>query len=417
MAEAREQGFAVFSCRPAGAETAFSFAALADLLKPLLPERLERLPSPQRRALSAALLLEEADGSAPDERAIAFAVSKLLGEQDGPLLVAVDDVQWLDAASASVLAFAARRLAASAGCDSRRTPEQRRRGATARARARVSGWTAAAAAARPLECRRDASFATGTARRLVSATDARPASRHIGWEPVLRARARACTRSVRVRGPRPGSGLTVPTSLTELVSARLAALSVEVRELLEPLALLSEPTVSIVEAMTSEPTTVSERLRVAQAAGIVELNEAHVRFSHPLLSAQVEAELDPGRRRSLHRRLAQLVGDPEQRARHLALGARAPSAKVADELETASASAASRGASGAAAELAELSVSLTPAAAGDLGRRRRQLLAADLHYASGDAERSRLILEPLLEQLRTWCRARAGVAAARPASG
>ncbi len=96
----------------------------------------------------------------------------------------------------------------------------------------------------------------------------------------------------------------------------------------------------------------------------------------------------------------QLVGDPEQRARHLALGARAPSAKVADELETASASAASRGASGAAAELAELSVSLTPAAAGDLGRRRRQLLAADLHYASGDAERSRLILEPLLEQLQ-----------------
>ena len=81
LAGAREQGFAVFSCRPAGAETAFSFAALADLLKPLLPEGLERLPLPQRRALSAALLLEEAEGSVPDERAIAFAVFQLLGEQ------------------------------------------------------------------------------------------------------------------------------------------------------------------------------------------------------------------------------------------------------------------------------------------------------------------------------------------------
>ena len=113
VAEAREQGFAVFSCRPAGAETAFSFAALADLLRPVLPEGLGRLPLPQRRALSAALLLEEVGGSAPEERAIAFAVFRLLGEPaGGPLLVAVDDVQWLDAASASVLTFALRRLAA-----------------------------------------------------------------------------------------------------------------------------------------------------------------------------------------------------------------------------------------------------------------------------------------------------------------
>ena len=112
VSEARERGFAVFSCRPAGAEAAFSFAALADLLRPVLPDGLARLPSPQRRALAAALLLEDGEGSAPDERAIAFAVFQLLGERREPLLVAVDDVQWLDAASASVLGFALRRLAA-----------------------------------------------------------------------------------------------------------------------------------------------------------------------------------------------------------------------------------------------------------------------------------------------------------------
>jgi predicted ATPase len=113
VSEARERGLAVCSCRPARAEAAFSFATVGDLLRPLLPEGLASLPPPQRRALSSALLLEEVEGSAPDVRAIAFAVVQLLGEDRGePLLVAVDDVQWLDPASASVLGFALRRLAA-----------------------------------------------------------------------------------------------------------------------------------------------------------------------------------------------------------------------------------------------------------------------------------------------------------------
>ena len=197
-----------------------------------------------------------------------------------------------------------------------------------------------------------------------------------------------------------GERLTIPTSLADLVSARLAALSADVREVLEPVALLSEPTVSIVEAVASDGATVRGRLRAAEAAAIVELNDERVRFSHPLLAAQVEAELDPRRRRSLHRRLAELVGDPEQRARHLALGADGASSRVAEELEAASVTAASRGAPGAAAELAELSVSLTPAAAGSRVRRRRQLLAAGHHFASGDVERERAILEELLEQLQ-----------------
>jgi AAA ATPase-like protein len=62
VTEARERGYAVFCCRPAGAEAAFSFAALADLLGPVLPAGLERLPQPQRRALAVALLLEESRG-------------------------------------------------------------------------------------------------------------------------------------------------------------------------------------------------------------------------------------------------------------------------------------------------------------------------------------------------------------------
>ena len=90
-----------------------------------------------------------------------------------------------------------------------------------------------------------------------------------------------------------GERLSIPTSLTDLVSARLAALSADVREVLEPVALLSEPTVSLVEAVASDGEAVRGRLRAAEAAAIVEMNEERVRFSHPLLAARVEAELDP----------------------------------------------------------------------------------------------------------------------------
>jgi DNA-binding CsgD family transcriptional regulator len=398
VTEAREQGFAVFSCRPASAEAAFSFAALADLLSPALPEGLGRLPVPQRRALAAALLLDESDGAAPDERAIAFAVFQLLGERGGePLLIAVDDVQWLDPASASVLAFALRRLAAapaailvarrSSGSEAaplgldRTFPSERLR------QLRL-GPLSVGAVHRLLRERLGVSFPRPALVQLYETAGGNPFyALELG-----RAREQA--------GGGAGERLTVPTSVTGLVSARLAGLSEEIREVLEPVALLSRPTVSIVEAVASDTTTVRGRLRTAEAAAVVELDDERVRFSHPLLAACVEAELEPRRRRPLHRRLAELVGDPEQRARHLALGASGPSAEVAEELEAASAIAASRGASVAAAELAELSVSLTPSDAGGEVRRRRQLLAADHHYASGDYERSRVIAEPLLEQLQ-----------------
>ena len=208
------------------AETAFSFAALADLVRPVLPEGLERLPLPQRRALSAALLLEEVEGAPPDERAIAFAVFQLLGEDpDGPLLVAVDDVQWLDAASASVLAFALRRLAA-AGARSppRRTAQQRRGGGSARARSRVSGRAAAAVAARAAERRRHASPASGAPRRLVSRPMLVQLHDTSGGNPFY---ALELGRALEQSGGRTGAGerLAVPTSLTGLVSARLAGAS------------------------------------------------------------------------------------------------------------------------------------------------------------------------------------------------
>ena len=108
--EARDN--AVLSARPAEAETHLSYAGLADLLGPVLDDSLGELPGPQRQALEAALLRAEAEGRAPDQAAIAFAVLGTLRNtaRDRRLIVAVDDLQWLDAPSLFALEFAVRRL-------------------------------------------------------------------------------------------------------------------------------------------------------------------------------------------------------------------------------------------------------------------------------------------------------------------
>src|ERR1700722_5690027 len=92
-------------------EMELAFASLHLLCAPLL-DRLTSLPTPQRNALGVAFGLLE--GDAPDRFLVALAVLTLLSEaaEERPLLCIVDDAQWLDRASAQVLAFAARRLLA-----------------------------------------------------------------------------------------------------------------------------------------------------------------------------------------------------------------------------------------------------------------------------------------------------------------
>ncbi len=99
--------------RAAGAESEMelAFASVHLLCAPLL-DRVAGLPGPQRDALGVAFGLRE--GSAPDRFQVGLAVLTLLAEvaEERPLLCVVDDAQWLDRASAQVLAFAARRLLA-----------------------------------------------------------------------------------------------------------------------------------------------------------------------------------------------------------------------------------------------------------------------------------------------------------------
>lgn len=110
--EARADGIAVRMCRCGESDAALAFAGLGDLFDGLDAEVLSTLPTVQRRALSAALLLSDEGERGPGHRVVAVAalgVLRLLA-QAGPLLLAVDDIQWLDSSSRNVLSFALRRL-------------------------------------------------------------------------------------------------------------------------------------------------------------------------------------------------------------------------------------------------------------------------------------------------------------------
>jgi hypothetical protein len=105
---ARARGHRVLACRAAESEARLSYAALGDLFDFQLPD----LPAPQKRALDAALLRAEVEGAPPDQRAVSVASLGALRAlaASGPVIVAIDDIQWLDAPSARVLAFVVRRL-------------------------------------------------------------------------------------------------------------------------------------------------------------------------------------------------------------------------------------------------------------------------------------------------------------------
>ncbi len=112
LGDARARSYRVLSSRPTESEAKLSFAAVGDLLDGVVDEVLDALPAPQRTALEVALLRAEAGASPPDRRTLssAFHGALMALATTGPLVLAIDDVQWLDLPSARVLEFAIRRL-------------------------------------------------------------------------------------------------------------------------------------------------------------------------------------------------------------------------------------------------------------------------------------------------------------------
>jgi DNA-binding CsgD family transcriptional regulator len=389
--EQAREGFAhVLSCRAAEGEATLSFTGLADLLAHRLDQALTMLSGPRRRALEIALLIEEPDAEALDQRAIAFAVLDVLRglAEPGPVLVAVDDAQWLDASSARVLQFAFRRLRdepVGLLTTVREKTSPRVHLELERSERLSLGPLRLGGLHRLLRERLELNLTRPELVRMHEVTGGNPFfALELGRE-LVRAEVRLA----------PGQPLPVPGNLTELLGGRLSRLPTRTREVLLSAAAMGRPKAEVLSAAHREGT--QAELERAARAGVLELEASRVRFSHPLLAAVCYQEAPIWKRRAAHRLLADAVEGDEERARHLALAADGPDASVAEALARAAEDAASRGATAVAAELAELAAGLTPS--GGSLRRRRLLRAADFHCLSGDRDQAAAIPEELLNDV------------------
>jgi DNA-binding CsgD family transcriptional regulator len=389
--------YRVLAARPSEPEAQISFAGMADLLDGVLEQTLEELPDPQRRALEVALLLADPQGARPEQSTIAFAFLGCLRvlAQEGPVLVAVDDVQWLDGPSKAVLEFAARRIAedpvgllvAARRDEGSDVPLglDRALGEERVERLRI-GPLSLGAVQQLIRARLGAGLPRPMLRRVHETSAGNP------FFAVELARALG-----QVEGRiEPSQPLPVPETIQQLLEERVSALPQSTENALRLAALLTEPTVELLTAAGSD----EESLRSAVAAHVIDLAGGRIRFVHPLLAAGIRSRISEGRRRDLHRRLTGVVEAPEERARHMALGAEGADADVAREIEQAASVARARGAPGAAAELLEEAVRLT-VPADDEGRVRRSIAASDAHRDAGDWARGRELAEQAVERART----------------
>jgi DNA-binding CsgD family transcriptional regulator len=390
---ARERGFRVLVSRPAEAERGLTHAGLGDLFENVLESVLPALPAPRRHALEVALLVEEDPGGF-DPRTLGVAVRSALEvlAADGPVVLAIDDAQWLDPSSASALAFALRRL----GDRSILLLLARRLGE----RAEPPDLERAIRDDR-VERLHVGPLSLGATHQLLQAhlarTLARPTLLRVhetsGGNPFY------ALELARVLGTDVGATqpLRVPESLEGLVRARVDKLPRVTQESLLLAAAAGRPSAELFASLD-----VTEHvLDPALAAGLIErTTDGTIRFTHPLLASVVYHSVSADERRRAHRRLAQVVADPLDRARHLALSTESPDGRIAGSLEDAAALASTRGAPIAAAELAEHALRLTgPGAHSD--RHRRALTAARVQRSAGEWPRARRILGDLLAERRT----------------
>ena len=352
-------------------EMELPYAALHQLFVPLL-HQLERLPGPQRDALAVAFGLR--DGPAPDRFLVGLAMLSLLSEavDEGPLLVVIDDSQWLDRASAQALGFVARRVQAEpvALVFAAREPTEELAGSPELVVRGLEDLDARellrSAFPGPMDER--------TAGHLVEETGGNP----LALLELPRGRSAAQVAA--------GFGLLGATSVSgrieENYRRRLDALPMDTQRLL--LVAAAEP--------TGDPALLwdaAERLGIpavllepAESAGLVEVG-GRVRFRHPLVRSAVYGAASPRERRRVHLALAEATDariDPDRRAWHLAEATFGPDEDVAGELERAAGRAQARGGFAAAAAFLERAAALTPEPS---RRAQRALTAAQTKVQAG----------------------------------
>lgn len=371
----RGKGMHVLHASGVEPEAELSFATLHGLLRPALGQ-LDRLPSPQRRALRVAFGQQAA--SAPDRFLVALAALTLLSElaADQPVVCLIDDAQWADRASLDTFGFLARRIDAEpiAIILAARSGEGNQVTSTGLTTRRLGGLSQKSA--------RELLLASGGDRLTRSEQD--ELLRASGGNPLaIREYAKAPP------GGRRGEPLPMAHDLRRVFMDRVNRLGRDPQTLL-----------LLCAADGSGRLTVLRRAAAALAANTVSLDNgeldefltndgAAVQFRHPLIRSAVYHGSNPALRRAVHRALASALPpglvELERRAWHLGQAAAPPDEVVAAELERA-ADRASRRAGPAAAAIAlgraaELSRT-------EIERGRRSVAAARLWLEAGDTSRA-----------------------------
>ena len=388
---ARGEGIVVLSTRPVESETTFSYSALGDLFEDVFEAVAVDMPAPQRRALGIALMRAEADGPPPDQHAVSMAALGVLRSLavSSPLVLAIDDIHWIDPSSARVLGFAVRRLKdervgilASARTGLQIPVEL----SQALGRVTMRSVTVGPMAPKDLGALLRDHLGADLPRPLVARLHEVSGGNPFYALEIARALERQGAR------PDPSERLPVPEDLQQLLGSRLAALPSTTVQPLLIVAATVRPTEDLVLEVVGRKDRVLAGLGKAEAANVIRREDGVIRFTHPLLGSTIYAAASAQTRRRLHGRLAELVLDQEERARHLALATTGPDTDVARALEEAARHARGRGAPDAAAELGELARQLTPLE-DEEGIRRRCMDASEYHFDAGDASRAIALLE------------------------
>jgi DNA-binding CsgD family transcriptional regulator len=391
MNRALEMGFQVLQARAAEAESVLAYTTIADLLADVDTTLLDALPAVQRVAVDRMLLRGDSGGPMTDQRvaAAAFTATVEALAVDAPVLLAVDDVQWLDASSREVIGFGARRVK---GCVGVLVTERTESGG-----GQAASWLQAS---RPdvMTTVRVGPLSLGGLHALVSdrlgRSFPRPTIARIhqasGGNPFF---ALEMARTVESQGT--GAYTSLSPTLAELMRLRTAHVSDQAREVLLAAACVADPTVDVLAAATSRTVDdVVDSLEAAESEGIVHIEGNRVRFDHPLIARGIYMQASAAERRRMHGALAGVEAHPEVKARHLALASAAADPDTLLALDAAADAAIARGAPVAAAELFELAIAL----GGDTPLRRLRTAACLL--GAGDANRSRAVLEPAVAAMK-----------------
>ncbi|MFN3004254.1 ATP-binding protein [Mycolicibacterium wolinskyi] len=361
------------------AETELAFAALHAVCAPVL-DRAERLPAPQRHALLTAFGMQP--GPAPDRFLVGLAVLGLFSEatQTQPLLVLIDDQQWLDQASAQILAFVARRLAAEAV------------GLVLATRVPSADLTG-------LPALRVDRLTDDESRSLLRTVLTGPLDVRVRDQIVAEARGNPLALLELPRALTPAElagGFGLPGALARSLDGtfrhQLDTLPAPSRTLLalaaaepsgDPVLLWAATTALGIPADAAEP---------VMEAGLAEFG-TRVRFRHPLVRSAAYRCVALSDRQRIHRALAAVI-DPEtdsvRRAWHLGHGTAGPDEDVAAELERSAEQVQARGGVSAAASFLERAAALTidPARRSD-----RAITAASAKARAGLLDAARDLLK------------------------